>query len=64
MEKPLDYKDKIFILRLSRKMLASNLGLSYASLNARLGGFTPFQEGEEKKLQELLAEAEKQAVKQ
>jgi hypothetical protein len=54
----MDYKTRIFILKLSRKELAARLRLTYASLSSRLNGFTPWQDSEERELQKILGRAE------
>jgi hypothetical protein len=54
----MDYKKRIMLLDLSRKVLAPRLKLSYAALTARLNGFTPFQPDEERALVRILDEAE------
>jgi len=50
----MDYRQKIYILGLSRKGLAERLGLSYASFSARLSGFTPWQANEEYALSKII----------
>jgi hypothetical protein len=62
----LTYKDRIFLLKLSRKVLAARLGLTYASFSSRLNDFTPWQGDEEHVLQDILtkAEAAQQAEKE
>jgi hypothetical protein len=52
----MDYKVKIYAAGIDRRMIADRLKLSYNQLNARLGGFTPWQGSEERQLQTLLAE--------
>jgi hypothetical protein len=54
----MDYKTRIYAARLDRRMIADRLGLSYNQLNARLGGFTGWQNREERELQKILAELE------
>jgi len=65
----MDYKTRIFLLKLSRKVLCARLGLTYSAFTARLNSFISWQGDEERQLQAILdsaeqaqqAEAEKQA---
>jgi hypothetical protein len=54
----MDYKTKMYVLKLDRKIIAARLGLSYASLTTRLNNFTPWQGDEERELQRILDQAE------
>ena len=54
----MDYKTKLYVLKLGRKIVAARLGLSYAALNARLNQFTPWQDSEECELRKIIDQAE------
>ena len=54
----MNYREKIYLLRLSRKVLAARLHLTYTSLSSRLNGFTSWQGDEERALQSILNLAE------
>ena len=66
----MDYKTRIFLLKLSRKVLCARLGITYSAFTARLNNFITWQGDEERILREILdaaevaqkAEAEKQAA--
>ncbi len=55
----IDYKTRIFLLKISRKVLAGRLNLTYSALTARLNGFINWQSGEETLLNKILSDAEK-----
>jgi hypothetical protein len=52
------YKKRIVLLDLSRKVLAPRLDLTYAQFTQRLNGFVPFSPEEERRLIQILDEAE------
>jgi hypothetical protein len=54
----MDYKKRMFVLDIKRKIAAPRLGLTYAQFNQRLNGFVPFQPDEERMLCAILDEAE------
>jgi hypothetical protein len=54
----MDYKTKMYVLKLNRKIVAARLGLSYAALNARLNNFTPWQFKEENELRKIIDQTE------
>jgi hypothetical protein len=54
----MDYKTRIFLLKLSRKVLCARLGLTYSAFTARLNNFINWQGDEERILQEILTQAE------
>jgi len=54
----MNYRLKMLELGLSRKIVAQNCGLTYAAFSARMSGFTPWQPGEEAKLQAIINAAE------
>jgi hypothetical protein len=54
----MDYKTKFYLLKLSRKIMAARLSLSYSALNARLNSFTPWKPREETELRRIIEQAE------
>jgi hypothetical protein len=52
------YREQIYALRLSRKVIAAQLGLTYAAFSSRLCGFTAWQDSEERELQKIIEQAE------
>jgi hypothetical protein len=53
------YRDRIFLLRLDRRVLATRLGLKYANFNNKLCRFSDFTPEQEFLLRKTLDEAEK-----
>jgi hypothetical protein len=51
------FRDEIFLLRMDRKEIAAQLGMSYSGLTARLNGFTHFRPEEERALREIIGRA-------
>jgi hypothetical protein len=56
-EKPMDYRDEIYKLRLERTKIASKLQLGYGALSRRLSGSLKWRGDEEKQLQAIIKEA-------
>ncbi len=54
----MDYKTKMYVLKLDRKIIAARLGLSYASLTTRLNNFTPWKPKEESELRKIIQQVE------
>ena len=54
----MDYKTRIFLLKLSRKVIAARLNISYSALTGRLNSFLTWQGDEEHILQGILDQAE------
>lgn len=59
-----DLKMRIYRLGLDRRILAKRLGISYSTLNCKLGEFTPFTDVESKELLQILDQAEKIQVEE
>ena len=52
------YRERITKLKIDRRELAGQLGMSYTALSSRLSGFTPWQKNEEYKLIQILDKAD------
>lgn len=59
MIKNMDYKTEIKGLRMNRRKIANELGITYNALSARLSGFQRWQDGEEDQLKKIIAKAKK-----
>jgi hypothetical protein len=53
----MNYRDEIFVLRLDRRVIAQELGISYQALANRLNGFTGWQGTEERRFQKMIEAA-------
>jgi hypothetical protein len=56
----MNYRDEIFVLRLDRRVIAQELGISYQALANRLNGFTGWQGTEERQFQKMIAAAKQE----
>jgi hypothetical protein len=54
-----DYKNRIYSLQLSRKVLAARLNISYNGFSLKLCGFQNFTPEQESQLRKILDDAEK-----
>jgi hypothetical protein len=59
MEDRIDFKTRIYSLKLSRKVLASRLNISYNGFSLKLCGFQNFTPEQESQLRKILDDAEK-----